>query len=155
MSPRSPAPSRLRLQLIGYWAGGEPDGAPAEWPHPRSLVTRWKPAERERVVAYLTGGHVLAHYLGSSWCRFGCQEPNGSAELWDGTYVWPEGLAHYVGRHSVGLPDTFVRHIEAHAYAVPGIRVAPDERPDVSTTEFLRWAASRAAPKPARVRRRK
>jgi hypothetical protein len=26
-------------------------------------------------------------------------------------HQWPEGLAHYVREHGVGLPDSIVRHI--------------------------------------------
>ena len=35
---------------------------------------------------------------------------NGSLELTDGTYVWPEGLAHYVEQHGVKLPGEFLEH---------------------------------------------
>ena len=42
-------------------------------------------------------------------CRF-CNEFNGTGELTDGTYVWPEGLAHYVTEHNVRLPEGFVSH---------------------------------------------
>ena len=35
----------------------------------------------------------------------------GSLELSDGTFLWPEGLCHYVSEHAVRLPGDFVRHI--------------------------------------------
>jgi hypothetical protein len=50
-----------------------------------------------------------------------CDKQNGSGEFTDGTYAWPEGLAHYVYDHKVRLPEEFVRHalrqqdeLEAH-----------------------------------------
>ena len=36
---------------------------------------------------------------------------NGNLELTDGTFLWPEGLAHYVRDHDVRLPTAFVEHI--------------------------------------------
>ena len=33
----------------------------------------------------------------------------GSREHWDGAWVWPEGLAHYVECHDVCLPEEFVQ----------------------------------------------
>jgi hypothetical protein len=40
-----------------------------------------------------------------------CGVANGSAEFTDGTYVWPEGLAHYVDEHHVRLPEAVLEHI--------------------------------------------
>lgn len=37
---------------------------------------------------------------------------NGRLELTDGTFIWPDGLAHYVRDHAVRLPATFVSHIQ-------------------------------------------
>jgi hypothetical protein len=36
----------------------------------------------------------------------------GSTDRNDGTFVWPEGLLHYVERHDVRLPAAFVAHVE-------------------------------------------
>lgn len=47
---------------------------------------------------------------GHSTCRI-CGVPNGSAELTNGVYVWPEGLGHYVREHSVRLPDVVISGI--------------------------------------------
>jgi len=35
----------------------------------------------------------------------------GRGELTDGVYVWPEGLAHYLEKHNVRLPQEFVDHV--------------------------------------------
>lgn len=60
------------------------------------------------MATYLRAGAVVQSYLGFSWCRFGCGVANntmGVADLSDGEWVWPEGLAHYVEAHHVRLPD--------------------------------------------------
>jgi len=43
--------------------------------------------------------------------REDCGRHNGSAELADGTYCWPEGLAHYLEAHQVRPPEEFVEHV--------------------------------------------
>jgi hypothetical protein len=53
---------------------------------------------------------MFVNARGLSPCRL-CGQLNGSAEYTDGTYVWPEGLAHYVMEHDVRLPDEFVSHV--------------------------------------------
>jgi len=35
----------------------------------------------------------------------------GRGELTDGVYMWPEGLAHYLEKHNVRLPQEFVDHV--------------------------------------------
>ena len=59
---------------------------------------------------------------GMSYCRFGCGW-NGAAERSDGVWVWPDGLAHYVERHHVMLPQAFVAHMritQAHLVRLIG-----------------------------------
>ena len=59
----------------------------------------------------------------------------GASEFTDGTWAWPEGLAHFVENYDVQLPDEFVRHalsplermvpnpwIQSHTSALPGTR---------------------------------
>jgi len=41
-----------------------------------------------------------------------CACVNGSRDLTDGDYLWPEGLSHYVLAHGVRLPTEFAAHIE-------------------------------------------
>jgi hypothetical protein len=97
----------MDLVLIGYWCS---DRTP-HWPDPASFVDlSWDPIEREAVTDYLRRGFVARAYMGHSRCRF-CDEPVGSLELSDGTFIWPEGLAHYVDQHGVRLPASFVEHV--------------------------------------------
>ena len=111
--------SRPPGQLIGYWAGEYDPG----WPDVRRFVVAApNKRERTRVVRYLRAGAGWRAYRGFSLCRLcGCQ--NGSSELTDGVWVWPEGLAHYVRRHDVRLPDVFIRYVLDHRrpskHAVP------------------------------------
>ena len=99
----------MRLIRIGYWKG---PGA-LNWPDAKDFVdSRWNPNERDDVASYLRHGMVAAAFMGFSKCRF-CGKDNGSLELTDGVYIWPEGLAHYVIDHDVRLPLRFVEHVYA------------------------------------------
>lgn len=95
------------LRLIGYWKASLED----PWPEPGDLVdSDWEEEEREDVAEYLKRGMVAGRCMGHSRCRL-CGKPNGSLELTDGVYVWPEGLAHYIESHQVRLPSEFVEHV--------------------------------------------
>jgi hypothetical protein len=57
-----------------------------------------------------------------------CGQQNGSRELGDAFYLWPEGLAHYVTDHDVRLPDEFVVHVASFSASQSPLvveRVAP------------------------------
>lgn len=97
------------LRLIGYWRNDEHP----EYPDPADLVDEsWGRDERFETWWYLLGGTYGTAYMGKSICRI-CGELNGSGEYSDGTYEWPEGLAHYVQDHAVRLPEEFVAHARA------------------------------------------
>lgn len=98
---------RSELILIGYWRGR---GAEA-WPDPGDFIdSTWNADERDIVLDYLGRGFVVRAYMGYSPCRI-CGRENGALELSDGTYVWPEGLVHYLADHGVRPPDPFVAHV--------------------------------------------
>lgn len=92
---------------IGYWYSKyQPD-----LPHPQDFVQEdWDHNVRDMVIRYLESGKVLYQWRGYSGCRF-CQESNGTKCLTDGTYVWPEGFAHYLLEHGVKPPRGFIYHI--------------------------------------------
>jgi len=102
--------------LIGYWEGERAPG----WPSASDFVDEhWDDVERDAIAKYLEHGlHVPWSYGGPSECRF-CGAMNGSAELTDGVYIWPEGLVHYVREHSVRLPVSVIRHIAARSRMRP------------------------------------
>jgi hypothetical protein len=135
----------LVLKLIGYWKPlpqPSPRGLTQPpwindldhgWPNVRELVDPgWRPEDRARIVHYLRAGHYLTGFLGNSTCRFGCGinrqiNGTGSRELSDGEWAWPVGLAHYIERHAVRLPDEFVESMEARDWLVPGRGTVPAE----------------------------
>jgi hypothetical protein len=97
------------LTLIGYWQGKFAPG----WPRVTDFVDEnWDQRERRQVAQYLQqeGFRVPWRAAGASRCRF-CGVSNGSTELTDGVYLWPDGLAHYVSEHGVRLPVSVIRHI--------------------------------------------
>jgi len=99
----------IRPRLIGYWS----DQESPQWPDVAVFIdSSWDPVERQTVVAYLSAGRPTpwVRYCGFSRCRV-CDRPNGSAELTDGAFIWPEGLVHYVAEHDVRLPKRFVAHV--------------------------------------------
>lgn len=71
----------------------------------------WDPAERAKVVAYLNAGERMFAWLGYSSCRLCDNEGNGSTDLTDGVYAWPQGYAHYVAEHDVKPPADFIAHV--------------------------------------------
>jgi hypothetical protein len=110
------------LKVIGYWKGG---GWDAQWVHP-SLLVRPQDADvdRDRILGYLRSGGPVFEYLGFSYCRFSCGEPDesmGHRELTDGEWLWPEGLVHYVQVHNVLLPSEFVETIRRNRFTVPRV----------------------------------
>ncbi len=109
-----------RLIAIGYWNDGS-DGCSLH--NPQEFVdSRGSVALRESIFHYLQGGRSGAQYLGYSWCRFDCgidETKMGSADLTDGVWIWPEGLAHYVACHDVRLPAEFIEHARANGFQTP------------------------------------
>lgn len=115
-------------RLIGYWrevlpaaypgmkeeqreAWEERRSAGRRWPDPGVFVDRhWAGEEQAAAAHHLEVGTLVNQYRGISSCRF-CGRHNGSAELTDGTYCWPEGLAHYVREHGIRLPQIFLAHV--------------------------------------------
>lgn len=104
-------PFEKPLILIGYWNGGYGERG---WPDVREFVDEsWDEDERLDVGSYLRHGLVARAWMGYSPCRLCEKATNGNLDLTDGTYLWPEGLAHYVLDHDVRLPQEFVEHVHA------------------------------------------
>jgi tetratricopeptide (TPR) repeat protein len=133
----------VMLKLIGYWAPVPHQESP--WPDVRRAVrVGWRATDRGQLIAYLNSGHYLWGFLGSSTCRFKCHYRTtilGWGELTDGEWLWPEGLAHYVERHSVVLPDEFVASASARGWKVPPKDHVPDRsEAKVDHSFWLDWA---------------
>lgn len=140
---RSLPPAHERLAVLGWWFRAD---APSELPLPQRLVGGMTAAQRTAVLAYLRAGQSLVTYPDASYCRFACGIGElGRADLTDGRYVWPDGLAHYVEQHDVRLPPRFV----AAAVAAGG-GVAPFKLPRprfglYDPAAWLAWAAAEGA----------
>lgn len=102
------------IKGIGFWAlhvDPKKDYYKGKFPWPGDFLDlSWDAEERQKVVEYLLSQPKTAHYMGVSECRF-CDTDCGSADQSDGTYVWPEGFAHYIEKHGVRPPAEFVHHV--------------------------------------------
>lgn len=119
--PYKAAPATAGLRLIGYWRGPHESDT---LPDPRDWVDPlWDLEQRDRVINHLRKGFPANYQMGYSECRIcGCR--NGSSELTDGHYLWPEGLVHYVEAHDVRLPHEFVHHVDE--FMIPHSKVDLD-----------------------------
>jgi hypothetical protein len=120
------------LNLIGYWImslKGDPFLPPQEF------VSDEESTVRQIVANYLDSGTMARAYRSTEWCRFLCRGDNGSCELSDGYWIWPEGLSHYVRDHNVRLPDEFV----ADALAGRPSHVMPIEQRCDAPTDLSFW----------------
>lgn len=131
------------MESIGYWWWSV---------DPTRLVDpAWAAGEREALANYLRAGRTLHAYLGFSHCRFECGIPDremGSRDLTDGTWVWPEGLPHYLTVHQIALPDEFLAHARANGFVVPDIPHATIEQArdePVGDDKWHAWARQRRA----------
>jgi hypothetical protein len=130
------------LRAIGYWRGPEDPFLPDARAF---VDPSWDANERDAVIAYLRKGEVAVGWCGSSLCRFDCavdpsspavvdlktavpdadvgrlarvvfsKENMGLNDLTDGTFIWPEGFAHYLEKHAVRPPEEFVKHVLSRA----------------------------------------
>jgi len=132
-----------RLEVLGWWFD---DQAPGNLPRPQLLVSPWPPSERAAMRAYLRAGQTLVAYEGRSHCRFGCGERDmGCSDLTDGTFVWPEGLAHYVDRHDVRLPERFVAHVLARDAVIAPFELPVESFGLYDTGPWLAWSRAQGA----------
>ncbi len=95
--------------------------------------------ELKKIADYLDSGIRESEAAGYSFCRFGCGEPShkmGNASLGDGIYSWPEGLSHYVKKHSIRLPEFFIEHIKKNSYK---LEYKEHEEDTIGVSSFERW----------------
>lgn len=81
----------------------------------------WDPAEKEQALLYLDKTKVvIVAGMPSVKCGLCGQDTgNPSAHKSDGTWVWPEGLAHLVRKHGVRLPDRMIEHMRRNDFRPP------------------------------------
>jgi len=112
------------LLRVGFWRS---DREP-ELPDPREhIAPDWPEDDRARLIEYLEASYMMPYFQpGSSWCRCGCspQPPDiGTQDLTDGTWVFPEGFAHYVRVHRVKPCEEFLVHVRELNYTMPRVPV--------------------------------
>lgn len=111
-----------QLRRVGFWHS---DQQPELADPKEHVVTDWSEEERWKVVEYLTTSYLMPYTQGGpSWCRFGCSPRPadiGTQDLTDGTWVFPEGLVHYVRMHAVKPDEDFLVHIRRLDYTVPAL----------------------------------
>jgi hypothetical protein len=73
----------------------------------------WDINERQMVIDYIKKGKIKHSWMGSSTCRICGKRGNGSSCLTDGTWVWPEGLSHYLEEHNVKPPREFINRVKS------------------------------------------
>ena len=133
------------LKAIGFWIGDLRDES---YPAPQELVGALPEERRRSLTHYLESGAIFRQYLGYAWCRFVCGASTesgaarmdtrlGTQDLTDGTWVWPEGLAHYVREHGIVLPEEFM---EQAASGTPPTTPNPAE--PVEAEFWKRWCAA-------------
>jgi len=122
---------------VGFWKDTKAildlSGLFHDRPDPRGLVDhKWMKGKRERIAQYLDAGQRINQSMGYSYCRFECGvvgSAMGTADLTDGTYLWPEGLSHYVRMHHVRLPKKFTRHILENLWKLKKVPAAESSDP--------------------------
>ncbi|MHA2427917.1 MAG: hypothetical protein ACXADB_07835 [Candidatus Hermodarchaeia archaeon] len=98
-----------KLIKVGFWSGnGEYNDKYRDVKD--HIDTGWSPLIKEAVLMHLRAGKTDNHQKGWSDCRV-CGKMNGSTEQTDGTYIWPDGFAHYIIEHNVKPPQEFIDHV--------------------------------------------
>jgi hypothetical protein len=83
------------------------------------------PAERARIVRFLSGGKVIRRVVATGLDQV--EPANGRVvpvlTSTDGTWIWSAAVRYYVEKHGIAPEPDFLAHIVAHAYVAP----EPDE----------------------------
>lgn len=113
----------------------------------------WRYPDVIRLTDYLNQHlKVFALELEQSKCLL-CEDMHSPSHFhWDGAWLWPASLSHYVAVHGVRLPDRMLCDLEARDFNSRGdIRPTPLESlpwpPVVESSAWLRfklWAAKTA-----------
>ncbi|MCX4429673.1 hypothetical protein [Streptomyces mirabilis] len=86
----------------------------------RSDSVEWQ-RKAPLIVSYLSSAPVIIEFTETELCLLGCGENLvGCSSLFtDGSWVWREDLAHYVGRHGVELPAEFIERMQGFEWKPP------------------------------------
>lgn len=110
---------RSRLLPVGYWRSPEQPALPDP---ALNVDTTWDEAERRATLAYLRSAPACLRFYGYSTCRLcGRSGPElGDSDRTDGTWIWPEGLPHYLEHHGVRPPEPLLVHLRTTRFRIEG-----------------------------------
>lgn len=95
----------------------------------------WSIPDLTEVLQYLKAENfsIVIHPLNPTKCHL-CDkyEGNPASYFYDGTWFWPERLAHVVESHNVFLPDEFLSHIRNSGYNT-------NIKPSFTNYNYLPW----------------
>jgi hypothetical protein len=107
----------MALRAVGYFS----NGGGGRLPDVRSQIDSfWEPQRKPRILIYLRNGAVFENRPGTTRCLL-CPSDLPQRDLTDGVWLWPEGLAHYVEKHNVRVPDGMVAQMDALQFRVPKV----------------------------------
>jgi hypothetical protein len=129
-----------------------------QWPHKWFMIRNSNDPFRNvpRVVDAVEPGYFLpdlpqiAHYLESApvyitssfidTCAT-CGQPlrNSSTWMWDGKFLWPADLSHFVRSHSVKLPRVMLERIRALDYKPPEMELADIPSAEQAMREMVEY----------------
>jgi len=93
---------------FGFWQT-EPENDPMLPVVKDFIDPSWNPDDKDRIIAYLTNAPiVVAAATDSEDCLLCSSDQLTSCFQSDGSWLWPEDLAHYVACHGVVLPNRLV-----------------------------------------------
>jgi len=106
--PKFTVPGR---KFIGYW---KPPRGPnlKNLPDPSSFIDPDMEQDfADKTARVLEMGATFVQWRGPSSCRICGVRNEAKCLTFDGTWVWPEGLAHYVQAHRVRLHSDFIFYL--------------------------------------------
>jgi hypothetical protein len=112
---------------FGYWRVRD---AEAHLPRLADFIDpTWQPEDKKRLIDYLRGAPLaLATCAGFVKCLLCSRQLELGSHRSDGTWLWPDDLAHYVEEHEVRLPTNLEQHIRDHHYRAPEQLEVPVEQ---------------------------
>ena len=79
----------------------------------------WNPDDKDALITYLETSPVVLASTARTTCLSCPSEVAANSFQFDGVWLWPRSLSHYVRFHSVVLPDRFVQRIRDRSYTAP------------------------------------